>query len=1028
MAKKDSFVPDSKTDSFVPDEKSDSFVPDDQESILSTIGHVLRKTIEPIPGLVKGRDALAAKVRETLGAVQPVSVPDGSGPVRQAATAAFNAMIPAPGSTSSNPLDQAANAVRNTMQLVPTPDLAQGFIEATVPTSPLDIAGTVMLPAATHMAGSLIEKYAGKIGSGLDAALAGKPTVEGAKLADTILSKVDEAAALPGYAEKFPSPEMTSPFPRPASAPLPKVTPKQVDFASRLINLDRLKDETAQEVIADLSKDPIFVDAIIKQKRGVVPLTGSKVAGEAIGATKEDFAKLKPGESLGKGTLDAQTAAASAMQNMAANDLWEVAKLREGGVPLTQLAERIAINQQAIVGAQGVISEAGRALGAVRLTDAERVALKLQKMALRDKILEDPEKLDLFLKNISTVPKDNIAKKLLAAKKFNEADNSLIRQFQEFRAASLLTNPVTLLLRNPGGNAMAAMSNNVERPLAGMVDFMWSKLTGTKQQVFIGEGTANSYGQWAGLSSAAKDAVDVLVNETSLRGFGAETADFAGAIPGKLGKVIRTPFRILSAGDTLFKGTIASGEMHRLAFRQAMSEGFDGVARADRVQQLLANPPKEMVEQAIAVAKEFTFQTPLAGGLADFERYLKKKEGLAPVAKFFIPFFRTPVNVAKFVAERTPIISDLTKRGGLLTAFLKSGTTREQAVEIVARNIIGTSALTGGYLALKANEGRITGSPPKDREERENLLATGWRPYSIRIGELYVPYRGFEPAASYLGAVADWSAIAKQNPEDSKASVLSSTLASAVKNFVNQPFLTSIKDIMDVLEANDGAELSRKAFAITKNQAASLVPSGLRAIANQKDKTLRDPETLIESIIAKVPILSERVRPRLTRFGEPITRTAYLFGLVDKPMSKADPLEKELREIGLPAVVGFPPSTINGRKLNKDEYNSLLEQQGKALKPLLLEAVNRPGYKDQTQIERITELKKTVSKVRSRMQDYVMPQVELRHLGIKEKLGGDELLGLGSLMESVDYKYLKNNQRREVVNQYIRELNKAKGR
>lgn len=886
------------------------------------------------------------------------------------------------------------------------------------------IATEFLTDPVTYVSGPLIGKLSGLLERGSPKATA---------VVDEVVSKVAPKVA----PENIVLPSQASDFKVPPLAPLEEDGARRASStASKFINLNRLRDESAKEIIGGLSNEPAFVKSVMDQKRGVIPLADSKAAGEALGLVKEDFAKLKPGQILRRGTLDAQTAAASAMQNMAANDLYDIAKMRANGAPIEELADRIAINYKAIVGAQGVISESGRALGAVRLSDRERALAKVAQLAFKERLLEDPVKLDAFLKEVAELPNDAIAQRLLAAKKLLPEDHSFLAMMQEARAASLLTNPVTYI-RNLAGNSLAAMSNLIERPLAGAVDFLSSKLTGSPQQVALGEGMANSYGMWSSMPAAARDALDVLMNERSLKGHASEFAGMGGAIPGKLGSVVRLPFNILNATDTFFKSILSGAEMHRLAFRQAaMEEGLTGVARAKRAAELAANPSKEMVDAALSTAKEFTFQSDLEGSLAKMSSILNQKDTIGVVSRFMVPFFKTPVNIAKFAIERTPILSELTKRGVFRTAFLESGATRRQVSEAVARNLVGTMAITSGSLALKANEGRITGAPPLNPAERENLMSSGWRPYSIKIGDLYIPYRGIEPAASYLGAIADWSRIVRENPESSAAQKVPSILASSIRNFVNQPFLQNIKDVLDVVEASDDKGFKSKIAAIAKNQASSVIPTGVSLLARERDKTIRNPETFVESIMAKVPILSERVRPKLTRFGEPIQRTSYFMGLVDKPMAPDAPIEKELRDLGIPRMVGFPSSRIGGREMNKDEYNELLTVQGKEIKDQLLKLITIPSYQPADKVAKIETIRKIVDRARNGLvidqdgnSDYPLmgvnimrPRVEMRALGIAEKLSAEELLALNKRMLSIDYKYMKDPQKKKAIEKFILDL------
>ena len=835
----------------------------------------------------------------------------------------------------------------------------------------------------------------------------------------------EDAAAEMGKKYALPWATGSTPFKAPPGAA--RVNASQVDLAHSVINLERLKDESAVEIIAGLSQERSFVLAIEAQKRGIIQLARSHVAGERLGLGAEDFAKLKPGQLpkpvSGRATLDAQVAAASAVQNKAAADLFEVAQLHASGkATVESLAERIAINYEAIVGAQGVISETGRALGAVRLSPADRVALKLSKVMLRESLMEDPARMSAFLKQVAELPTDAIAQRILATKRLFQPENSVYAMIREGRAALLLTNPVTFV-RNAAGNTMAAMSNLVERPLAGAVDFMAAKLTGTPQQRLIGEGAANAYGAWQGIKSGLRDAVEVLLNETSLKGLGSEFATRAPAIPGVVGKVIRTPFRVLSATDTLFKNLISQGEMHRLAYRQAAKEGLSGVARARRVQELVANPAEEMVDGAIAAGKEFTFQES-PKDFAFIEKWLNSDNPVSVAAKFMVPFFRTPVNIAGFVLERTPFFAELTRRGLIRQAFMEEGLTRGQVADYIARNVVGTAAMSSAYLALRSHEGLLTGPGPRNKAERDTLYATGWRPNSIKIGGLYIPHQGFQPLSSYLGVVAETAQFMRENPESGKPARVGAALAAGVKNFIDQPFLQGLKSVMDALDEPEG----RRTASALHRAGASVIPTGVSAVARSKDPTVRDPETFMESLMAATPYLSQRVRPRLTKWGEPVMRTSFFFGLADRPRDPTDdPVEAELRALGVPMAVGFPANHVGRRLLTKDEFNDYLTQTGKAIRHDMELIVQDGGYREAPPIARRQVIQQIISRHRDEVIDTYRARAELRALGIPVRLSEVELNTLGKqIIKTPDYEYMRDPDRRKAVREWVHDLEESR--
>src|SRR3546814_12732859 len=89
-----------------------------------------------------------------------------------------------------------------------------------------------------------------------------------------------------------------------------------------------------------------------------------------------------------------------------------------------------------------------------------------------------------------------------------------------------------------------------------------------------------------------------------------------------------------------------------LAVRQAAKEGRKGQEAKDRAAELLGNPTDEMMEKALDYGRYLTFQRPLGDGLAGGLSRITQNQ---PIFKAVLPFIRTPTNLIKFTAERSPL-------------------------------------------------------------------------------------------------------------------------------------------------------------------------------------------------------------------------------------------------------------------------------------------------------------------------------------------------------------------------------------
>src|SRR6185436_6587916 len=157
----------------------------------------------------------------------------------------------------------------------------------------------------------------------------------------------------------------------------------------------------------------------------------------------------------------------------------------------------------------------------------------------------------------------------------------------------------------------------------------------------------------------------------------------------------------LSASDELFKGIARRMEINGLALRQAKSEKLKGAALKARVADLTRNPTDEMLEQAKDYARYLTFQRPLGEFGQAVTRISGAKAFGLPYGKLIIPFVRTPANLLKYSAERSPAAPLLKEWRADIMA---GGARRDLAI---SKALLGSGL--GMLIATYASGGRISG-------------------------------------------------------------------------------------------------------------------------------------------------------------------------------------------------------------------------------------------------------------------------------------------------------------------------------
>lgn len=211
----------------------------------------------------------------------------------------------------------------------------------------------------------------------------------------------------------------------------------------------------------------------------------------------------------------------------------------------------------------------------------------------------------------------------------------------------------------------------------------------------------------------------------------------------------------------------------------------------------------------------------LSNGLAAFAKQF-------PAVKFFIPFIKTPAQLLRYVSEHTPITGQMAALNKSAVAEMASSDTLIRAGAI-GRLHTGTMLWSmAGALALS---GRITGYGPQDPRERKALMATGWKPYSIRIGDTYHQYNRLDPIASFFGIAADVGDQVKTGVEQDDAFhsiAFQSAWLPLQQNFTNKTFMRGFADVIDLMSASDEDGLQR----VLLNKVGALIPSTIANMAS----------------------------------------------------------------------------------------------------------------------------------------------------------------------------------------------------
>jgi hypothetical protein len=698
---------------------------------------------------------------------------------------------------------------------------------------------------------------------------------------------------------------------------------------------------------------------IDKMRRGTITLDETRAQAEKMLADDLGLSEIKwqKGQALNAEQITARRMDLATKTAQVGDIARQVAAGNNSTDKLGELIQAINSQLKAQAETSAVATEAGRALSALRIP-AEPGALRASYIKKMVDAMGGRE-----------LTEDIAGKLAVAAESGPLAVSRFIRDMArpkfkdvlyEVWVNGLLSGPVTHEA-NTLGNTLAFLTKVPERAAGTLIEAGRALVTGTPRERLIGELPAQAVGLWQGLKQGVRRGLFALAH-------GVAPGDVskleyvsarAGAIPGKVGEVVRAPSKALVAADEFFKAVNAETEFYGLAYRLAQKTGGPGTI-AERTAKILADPPQALLDAAREEALYRTFQKELGPS----GRALVTVRNKIPGLRYIVPFMRTPINIAKFALERTPLgIARTVSR--VVRGELKGAEISDELAKGAVGSLIGTAAY------MYAKEGNITGGGPEDRGRRQALLRTGWQPYSIKIGDTYYSYNRLEPVGSIIGLAADYSEIEEyMADEGEKARVATLIGQSVAQNLTSKTFLVGVSNLINAID-----DPQRYGEQYAKNMMGTLVPAAAAQLARAFDPNLRRTDDIFagETMRARVPGASTGLLPKLDLWGNPIERPAKgLAALLPVVASgeKRDPVDREI--VRLKLNLTMPAKTIQGVTLTPEQHNDYTHLAGQWSKEKLDGLVNQTSWKDRSDYEKERVIRGVIEQGRERARDFLI--------------------------------------------------------
>lgn len=316
-------------------------------------------------------------------------------------------------------------------------------------------------------------------------------------------------------------------------------------------------------------------------------------------------------------------------------------------------------------------------------------------------------------------------------------------------------------------------------------------------------------------------------------------------------------------------------------------------------------------------------------------KVLQEATNKLPYLRLVVPFVRTPTNILKFAFERTPFVGVLKEERERLLNELYS---TDPILKARARGKVVTAGLTMGALVDVAFNNRefITGGGPTNEREKEALMATGWRPYSIKIGDTYYSYQRLDPLATPLGIIADLVETGiKEEPtfdESVAEQAATSMMLALTRNATNKSYLAGIQMWADALGDPD-----RYIEKLGRNYASSLVPNLISQMADYDTQAMKETRSVMDAMKRKLGLRGSLDTKR-NILGEEYKAEQWMgtgfINPIQMSTKKDDPILNEMASLN--HAFRNPPPSLGGQidmlEYENDKGQSAYDRQLELLK------------------------------------------------------------------------------------------------
>lgn len=563
----------------------------------------------------------------------------------------------------------------------------------------------------------------------------------------------------------------------------------------------------------------------------------------------------------------------------------------------------------------------------------------------------------------------------IAIKHFTErlGDPKLMDYVYEFFYNNILSGIPTHIV-NVASNTLWMGTLLGRRVTSGVLDGLVSKFTGKNRQIFASEIVPMLAGMKRGAPKGMAGAKEIW-KTGRLDGYESKWGrELGGAISSaferspyralrKAAPYLTFPRRSLQAMDVFANSMAYDAELQALLHRTGAQKGLKGEQLKEYVNDMLHKPesiPAPLIEEAGKFAQYSTFTDDPGWISTAFIRlrnmgFESERIGKVEPLRFVVPFVLTIGNLVKRGLEITP---------GVGMAFAKGN----KPADVIAKQFEGS--ILAMATMYKIAKGEITGSVPKDENEREAFYRDGKLPWAIKVGDNWYQYRRIEPFNTVISATVNaYQQIQNAKSGKDAADIAVDVVSNFVSNVIDSGYLANVSAMLDQYGKRQGM-LQRTATAFVPYSGFfRSINRALEAGMNDNAK-YRESSTWKGAFSQVIPFMHNSQPVQLDVFGkEKVLAGGPLrqFSPYKYSADSNDPVEKELAR--LKYYPGLPNKNVKIGELTipipEDTYRQYVMAVGSDMKEYYKTAINHPDYKAWSDDEKRNHLKSTFEETRA---------------------------------------------------------------